>query len=204
MGKCPLAARRRPAAARLESGAPLKYSNNPKEATSVDQIFDRFERMFRSWVNGAASEVENLFGSPRPRGPTGDSDLDEAMAELDDFLDKGRTETEAREAARERRERAERARPDYSHSGGYAAGAYGRPSGPPERLVRAYRVLGLAYGAPFPEVKAAYKRLLMQNHPDRNSATPEQLKRSTEISAQINSAYSAIETWTTTGKVDEN
>ena len=56
---------------------------------------------------------------------------------------------------------------------------------------------------PFPEVKAAYKRLLMQNHPDRNSATPEQLKRSTEISAQMNAAFHRIETWNATGKIDD-
>jgi len=166
----------------------------------VDQIFDRFERMFRSWVSGAADEVENLFGSSRSRGSTGDPDLDEAMAELDEFLDRGKTETEARERARERREQEA-----YNRRGGsYGGSAGSRTSGPPPQVVQAYRTLGLAYGAPFAEVKTAYKRLLMQNHPDRNSATPEQLKRSTEISAQINAAYSILETWTTTGTVNEN
>jgi DnaJ-domain-containing protein 1 len=182
----------------------------------VDQIFDRFERMFRSWANGTAAEVESLFGAPgasrRPSGPgrtTGDPDLDEAMAELDDFLDMGRTETEARQRASERAsERTEerRAREDAARSrGSYGGASDSRFSGgPPAAIVQAYRMLGLAYGTPFPQVKAAYKRLLMQNHPDRNSATPEQLKRSTEISAQINAAYQRIETWTTTGKLDEN
>jgi hypothetical protein len=177
----------------------------------VDQIFDRFERMFRSWVNGAASEAESLFGAPgasrRPSGPgrsTGDPDLDEAMAELDDFLDMGRTETEARQRASERAEE-RRAREDAARSRGPGGASDSRYSGgPPQAIVQAYRILGLAYGTPFPQVKAAYKRLLMQNHPDRNSATPEQLKRSTEISAQINAAYQRIETWTTTGKLDEN
>jgi DnaJ-domain-containing protein 1 len=119
------------------------------------------------------------------------------MAELDDFLDKGRTETEARQRADERAEERRRA---SQGAGPYAS----RSSGPPAAIVQAYRILGLAYGTPFPEVKATYKRLLMQNHPDRNSATPEQLKRSTEISAQLNAAYQRIETWTTTGKLDEN
>ncbi len=166
----------------------------------MDQIFDRFERMFRSWVNGAAEEVENLFGSSRSRSSTGDPDFDEAMAELDDFLDRGKTESEARERARERREQEA-----YNRSGSSYSGSAGRsPSGPPAQVIQAYRTLGLSYGTPFAEVKAAYKRLLMQNHPDRNSATAEQLKRSTEISAQINAAYSIIETWTTTGKLNEN
>jgi len=174
----------------------------------VDQIFDRFERMFRSWVNGAANEAQSLFGSSpgarRSSGPgrtTGDPDLDEAMAELDDFLDRGKTESEARARAEERRARENAARHSSSTYGGPSGG---RASGPPAAIVQAYRTLGLAFGTPFPQVKATYKRLLMQNHPDRNSATPEQLKRSTEISTQINAAYQRIETWTTTGKVDEN
>jgi hypothetical protein len=155
----------------------------------VDQIFDRFERLFKSWIAG---EEEVLGGRTRggPRGrASGDSDFDAAMAELDDFLDLGRTETEAREKAEsQRREREARA----------------RPSGPPPEILRAYRILGLAHGTPWPEVKAQYKRLLMKNHPDRNSATPEQLERSTEISAQINAAYQRLETWTSTGKVGED
>jgi hypothetical protein len=163
----------------------------------VDQIFDRFERMFKSWVAGAAEDAGELFGAAKARRPSGDSDFDAAMDELDDFLDLGRSETEARERDRARREREEAAR---RASGAQAS----RPSGPPAALVAAYRSLGLSYGVPFPEVKAAYKRLLMQNHPDRNSATPEQLKRSTEISAQLNAAYQRIETWNSTGKLDDS
>jgi hypothetical protein len=166
---------------------------------TVDQIFDRFERLFRSWVSDGA---EDLFGganaAARGRRTSGDPDFDSAMDELDDFLDRGRTESEAREREKARGEGEESAR---RASGSHTASS--RPSGPPQALVQAYRSLGLAYGAPFPEVKAAYKRLLMQNHPDRNSATPEQLKRSTEISVQINAAYHRIETWNTTGKLDD-
>jgi hypothetical protein len=170
---------------------------------TVDQIFDRFERLFQSWVNSsadsAAVDSAGLFGGSRQSRSNGDPDFDSAMDELNDYLGRGRTETEAKERERARREREESARRASSSS----RTAYSRPSGPPEALVRAYRSLGLAYGTPFPEVKAAYKRLLMQNHPDRNSATPEQLKRSTEISIQINEAYHRIETWNTTGKLDD-
>jgi hypothetical protein len=174
----------------------------------VDQLFDRFERMFKSWVAGAAESAEDLLGSGRgfqgpgggPRRSSGDPDLDAAMDELDDFLDMGRTETEARERERARREREEAARRRAGSP--YSGGRAGRP-GPPEALIKAYRTLGLSYGVPFPEVKAAYKRLLMQNHPDRNSATPEQLKRSTEISAMINEAYNKIETWNSKGRLDD-
>jgi DnaJ-domain-containing protein 1 len=157
----------------------------------VDQIFDRFERLFKSWVSGSDDG-----GAQSPRY-SGNSDFDAAMEELDDYLDAGRTETEARERDRARREREETARRAATFSSAH-------PHGPPAALVQAYRCLGLSYGVPFPEVKAAYKRLLMQNHPDRNSATPEQLKRSTEISVQLNAAYQRIETWNATGTVDEN
>jgi len=157
----------------------------------VDQIFDRFERLFKSWVSGSADGRTQHFRHG------GDSDFDAAMDELDDYLDAGRSETEARDRDRARREREEAARRA-------AASSSAHPHGPPTAIVQAYRSLGLAYGAPFPEVKAAYKRLLMQNHPDRNSATAEQIKRSTEISVQINSAYQRIKTWNDTGTLDEN
>lgn len=169
----------------------------------MDQIFDRFEQLFKSWVS---SDTAELFGSGNAGArnsrssaarSSGDSDFDSAMDELNDYLDQGRTETEARERERARREREESTR---RSSSSYTT--YSRPSGPPPELVQAYRSLGLAYGTPFPEVKAAYKHLLMRNHPDRNSATPEQLKRSTEISVQLNAAFHRIETWNTTGKLD--
>lgn len=166
----------------------------------MDQIFDRFERLFKSWVS---SETADLFGSGASaragsaRG-SGDPDLDSAMDELDDFLNAGRMDSEAKERERERQRARESARSSSSSST-----TYSRPQGPPPALVQAYRSLGLAYGVPFAEVKAAYKRLLMQNHPDRNSATPEQMRRSTEISVQLNAAYHRIETWNTTGKLDD-
>ena len=163
----------------------------------MDQIFDRFERMFKSWVAGAPHDTEELLGAQKGRKSSGDADFDSAMDELDDYLDLGRTESEAKERDRARRER-EAAAQRAAHT------AAGRPSGPPAALVQAYRALGLSYGVSFPEVKAAYKRLLMQNHPDRNSATPEQLKRSTEISSLLNAAYQCIENWNSTGKLDDS
>jgi hypothetical protein len=156
----------------------------------VDQIFDRFERLFKSWVAGDSDSR-----TTSSHGGSGNADFDAAMDELDDFLDRGRTESEARDRA----EQARRARDDAARA---SAGA--RPAGPHPRIVAAYRSLGVPYGTPFPQVKIAYKKLLMANHPDRNSATPEQMKRSTEISAQINAAYQRLETWTSSGVVTED
>ncbi len=166
------------------------------EEEIVDQIFDRFERLFKSWVAGTGDSLGAGAGRR-----SGDPDFDSAMDELDDFLGSSRTATEERER-REARERARRE--EYARSRSGSQSRPGPGSGPNPKLAAAYRTLGLAYGVPFPQVKSAYKKLLMQNHPDRNSATPEQLRRSTEISVQINAAYQRIETWVATGVVPDD
>lgn len=167
----------------------------------MDQIFDRLERLFKSWVTPDSDDVYT-----EQKRSSGDNDFDSAMDELDDFLDKDRAAAEKRQQERERREREERARAEAearnrarnAGQGGYQAGGN---DGPPAVVIEAYRTLGLAYGAPTKEVKAAYKKLLLRHHPDRNSGSPEEQKRATEISARINSAYQTIETWTTTGSI---
>lgn len=166
----------------------------------MDQIFDRLERLVKSWTT--PDDEEPLAGRRSSARGSGDPDLDAAMSELDDYLDKDREAAEARQKERERRERAAKAQAEAERAarGGYRQGmGASRPSGPPEEVVAAYRTLGLPFGATAPQVKAAYKKLLMQYHPDRNSDTPEKLRRATEISANINAAYQRIETWTATG-----
>ena len=167
----------------------------------MDQIFDRLERLFKSWVTPDSDD-----DYAERRHSSGDSDFDSAMDELDDFLDKDRAAAEKRQQERERREREARARAEAearnrARGAGGQGGYQGSPGGPPAVVVEAYKTLGLTYGAPMKEVKATYKKLLLRYHPDRNSGTPEEQKRATEISARINSAYQTIETWTTTGSV---
>jgi DnaJ-domain-containing protein 1 len=159
----------------------------------VDQIFDRLERLFKSWAagEGPAGGGQSASG----RRASGDSDLDDAMAELDDFLDKDRLAAEAREKEREARRAREEAARAAAGWGGY------RPPGPDPRLVEAYRLLGLAYGSPFPAVKSAYKRLLAQHHPDRHANDPVRMREATALSARYNAAYQLIETWTETGRM---
>jgi hypothetical protein len=171
----------------------------------VDQIFDRLEELFKSWTAPDS-------GGRRPgRGSSsGDPDLDAAMSELDDFLDKDRSKARAATEARERaweadrraREEKERQAREWAQSRERPKSAEpSRPAGPPAVVLEAYRTMGLPMGTPLPEVKASYKKLLFKYHPDRNSGTPADQKRATEISAKINSAYQVIESWTTTGKV---
>jgi DnaJ-domain-containing protein 1 len=168
----------------------------------VDQIFDRLERLFKSWVTPDTDEVYTEH-----RRPSGNNDYDDAMSELDDFLDKDRAAAEERTREREKREREAKARAEAEArnrargTGNQAWAGNNGSGGPPAMVVEAYKTLGLAYGAPMKEVKASYKRLLLKYHPDRNSASQEEQKRATDISARINNAYQVIETWTTTGSV---
>jgi hypothetical protein len=170
--------------------------------SGVDQLFDRFGNLLKSWVNSGASN-ERPFSDPYQgshdgagrRNATGDPFLDDAMAELDAYLEDDREARSRLEREREARRRAEeqaRARkPGY--------GSSGQGAGPPDKLVAAYKTLGLPFGASFAEVKAAYKRLLKEHHPDKHGSSPENQKNATETSARINDAYSVIETWRDTG-----
>ena len=160
----------------------------------MDQIFDRFERLFKSWV-AQDPDRKDADGSDRPGRlrRSGDPDLDAAMSELDDFLDSDRGAAEQRQ--RERESQAREAREKIKTAF--------RPGGPDPRLVAAYEYLALPYAAPFDQVKARYKKLLMKHHPDRHSSDAENLKKATETSTKINQAFHIIETWTTTGKIPD-
>lgn len=123
------------------------------------------------------------------------------MEELDAFLDDDREAQERlrrEKEAREARERDARAR-----SYGGAARPDASRSGAPDKLIAAYKTLGLPYGASFAEVKAAYKSLLKLHHPDRHGSNPELQKKATETTARINDAMRVIETWRDSGTLGD-
>ncbi|HWP68322.1 MAG TPA: J domain-containing protein, partial [Rectinemataceae bacterium] len=128
----------------------------------------------------------------------GNPDLDAAMAELDDFLDTSKTESEKKEEqerkAREERDRRVREEEAKRNRGTYGAGS-SYADGTKAVIQDAYHYLGMAPYAPFAEVKAAYKKLLFKYHPDRNASTPEELKKATETSTKINAAFQIIEAY---------
>jgi len=161
----------------------------------VDQIFERLEKLVKAWVNTGSSSPSSLGNSGQRRG-YGDPYLDAAMAELDDFLDPGKTETERREAEERRAQtaREERAREEKKR-GNQHRGQHYSQEGTAAVIEDAYRYLGLSPYAPFAEVKTAYKKLLFKYHPDRNAATPDALKKATESSTRINAAYQIIEAY---------
>jgi DnaJ-domain-containing protein 1 len=158
----------------------------------VDQIFERLERLVKAWVNSGTST-----SAPRGRGPSsksyGDPDLDAAMAELDDYLDTSKTETERREAEEQRAQAQRERKFREEQSRRYGTQADGEQT--TVVVEQAYRYLGLKPYAPFSEVKAAYKKLLFTYHPDRNSSSPEALKKATETSTRINAAFQIVEAY---------
>lgn len=162
--------------------------------SGVDQLFDRFGDLLKSWVRSDGIEPPPFSDPFRRSGSAGDPALDEAMAELDAYLDDDRAAQERLRREREARDRAE----ERAH-----ATRSGAPSGPPPRLVAAYSTLGLSYGATFEQTKAAYKRLLKEHHPDKHGSSPEAQKKATETSARINDAFRLIEAWRDTGTLGD-
>lgn len=153
--------------------------------SSIDQLFDRFGDLLKSWTNPDASTKfsQGTYHS-------GDPFLDEAMAELDAYLEDDKEKQESLRREKEARE-------------AYFRTQQAKPSGPPPKLAEAYKTLGLPFKAPFSEVKAAYKKLLKLHHPDKHGSDPSAQKKATETSARINNAYRVIELWQEYGKIEE-
>ena len=160
----------------------------------MDQLFDRFGDLLKSWVQTDAPgdrPFADVGGKPR-RHASGDPFFDEAMEELDAYLNDDKE-------AQERLRREQDARKGARESTRPAA----RPAGPPPKLAAAYRMLGLEYGASFLETKAAYKRLLKENHPDMHGSTPDAQRKATETATRMNDAFRIIETWHQTGTLGD-
>lgn len=65
----------------------------------------------------------------------------------------------------------------------------------PPSLRRDFRNLEVPVGAPLPEVRQAYKRLMAAFHPDRHADNPEKLKTATEVTKKLNQSFQRIRTW---------
>jgi hypothetical protein len=171
---------------------------------SVDQIFDRLGNLLKSTFQNSGSDYDSGFSQK-----TGDPDLDAAYAELNDFLNSDLTESERRERedarqAEARKQAEEAARRSGQQSQQYA-GQYrpqAKPSAPspyPQGLVKDFELFNLKPNVKLPEVKSRYKKLLMENHPDRYAGNPDSSARATEYCVRLNSAFQRIEVWYSTG-----
>jgi hypothetical protein len=145
----------------------------------MDQIFDRLNTLFKSFIAGDESENERI-SAPRD---SGNSDFDDAMAELNAFLNDDREAQDRLHREQEARNRQNnRAEPKWSE-------------GPPPKLLAAYRVLGVRYGSTLPEIKKAWKDLLKEHHPDKHAADPIAYNKATTDCSRINDAFRIVETW---------
>lgn len=71
---------------------------------------------------------------------------------------------------------------------------------PPE-LIEDFKNLPVLPGSSIEECKNAWKRLLMEYHPDKNLDSPEKQQRATDISVQVTQSWRKIAKWFETGKL---
>jgi DnaJ-domain-containing protein 1 len=98
----------------------------------------------------------------------------------------GRRAREFRDAAEEAWERA------YENARNRAGVRGEPPSDPAADRKRWYRTLELQPGADLREVRRAYRRLLLQYHPDRHANDPDKLKAATEVTRRLTEAYNGL------------
>ena len=68
-------------------------------------------------------------------------------------------------------------------------GGFGRNA----EVAKHYKALDLPYGAPFAEVKSAYRKLMRKYHPDLHNDSPKKQKAANELSVRVTQAYNALE-----------
>jgi DnaJ-class molecular chaperone len=147
------------------------------------RIFDRIEDVIKSYLR----DEDSASYKSSSQSYYGDPDLDAAYEELNDYLKDG-----ARGSPFDKRDSSAGARQSF------------RPPEPPlpASVRQSFVELGLPPSATLEECKAAYKKLLKIHHPDRHAGHIENMKKATEKSAKINTAFDRIERWRQTGKAD--
>ncbi|MDR0644452.1 MAG: J domain-containing protein [Treponema sp.] len=145
-------------------------------------IFDRLGDVIKSYLNEDIGPREE---SRSYRKNFIDPDILEAQAEVEEFLRSGRNERKTY-AKTERETPGTRAKEEKSA---------------PEALRADFAELELPFGASSEECKTAYKRLLKIHHPDRHIGNPENIRKATEKSVRINTAFARVEKWRRTGMV---
>jgi len=163
----------------------------------MDRFFDRLGDAIKTFLD---DEDDSLFGSKHSRQSSRDPDVAAAEAELDEFLNPGKT----RKAENSNRKGYAWSDPKEQKSTFSESASQAVPPKTviPEILRADFAELGLAFGVSAEECKAAYKKLLKIHHPDRHAGHEGNMKKATEKSSRINAAYQRIERWRETGKTD--
>jgi DnaJ-domain-containing protein 1 len=146
-------------------------------------IMERLGDLLRSYLNFDDVETYDEVHAH------GDPDLDDAWAELNEFM--GGASSAWTDQTRDW-ENPYRSRTGNSRDFRSATGNRG---GPPENLRADFAELGVAFGADEETCKAAYKKLLKIHHPDRHSGNEDEMKKATAKSVRINAAYENICRW---------
>lgn len=139
----------------------------------MSQIFDRLGNLIRSFLQ---DEEIDYPGHKHAHGT--DSDFHDAWEELEEFMKNGKEPSSP------------------SNSATTATGNRNRSV--PDELRKDYETLQVGFGAPFTEVKRAYKKLMLTYHPDHHSHDQ---KIATEMTQRINFAFTRIKRWEETGSV---
>jgi DnaJ-domain-containing protein 1 len=157
------------------------------------RIFDRLENLVKSYLNGEGTPFSESFEGRS----SGDPDLDSAYEELNEFLNAGKSGGAGGfSGGNGRAGKGNNAAGDRTARSGSAGNAV------PEELRGDFAELGVPFGAPVGECKAAYKQLLKKHHPDRHAGHAGNMRKATEKTARVNAAFDRIKRWRTTGRVD--
>jgi DnaJ-domain-containing protein 1 len=145
----------------------------------LDNFFDDLGEFVKSIFDGS------IFSS---KGKTySDPYMQEAMDELDDYLNEGKENTAGKKSNKTSSSK------NYRSSGN--SGYSSRKNSEMENLKQDFANLEVLFGSPLAKVKASYKKLLRQYHPDKHADDPEKLKIATEITKKINASYNRIKAY---------
>ncbi|MDR0629871.1 MAG: J domain-containing protein [Treponema sp.] len=164
-------------------------------------IIDRLGDVIRSYLTDEAEEsLEGSFQRQwqSRRQPWEDPDMNAAFEELDEYLQRkpGKKERSSFGTGNFRA---------HDSAGAFRASEFKRhepAAAVPESLRQDFAELGVPMGASSEACKAAYKKLLKIHHPDRHAGHPGNMKKATEKSARLNTAFDRIDQWRQTGKVE--
>lgn len=149
----------------------------------MDNFFDDLGEFVKSIFNGS------IFSSS---GKTyTDPDMQEAMEELDEYLNEGKEKTNRTGYNSHSSQRNYSNYKNYKSTGNY----HTKPDSELDSLKQDFANLEVPFGSPLKKVKEAYKKLLRQYHPDKHADDPEKLQIATEITKKINASFHKIKAY---------
>jgi DnaJ-domain-containing protein 1 len=158
----------------------------------MDTLFERFERILKSYFQRGFLRDGFYNNEGRSGGFSGFSDRWNRLADEEDFMD---AFDELDEFLRTGRGEKIGSRDFFGYTNRNSRSSTETESLPPEMLREDYRELGVAFGAPFEEVRHAYRELMRTHHPDRHGSDATEQKQATQKAQRLNTAFHRIQTW---------